>query len=116
MNQLRIQLERQPPLYKPGETLRGKADWHIDAPQQLQIRLCWFVGGGAIPESRVVEKTNVQAVSLNDCRPFSFRLPAAPYSFFGSLAMLGWAVELVGLAANQSARATFQLAPKFTPP
>src|SRR5881392_3964761 len=108
MNQLRIQLDRESLFYKPGELLRGTAHWHLDVPQRrVEVRLCWFTGGHVIPESRVVDTIRFQAPAAGDKRPFSFRLPLAPYSFFGSRSLLGWAVELVTLPANQSVRAVF---------
>lgn len=112
MSQLRIQLEKPVPFYKPGEILRAVAGWHLDAPQtRIEARLCWFSGGQVVPESRIVETIALEEPALDDKRPVSFQLPAAPYSFHGAMTMLGWAVEIVALPSNQSARVIFHLSP-----
>jgi len=81
----------------------------------MEVRLCWFSGGQVVPESRIVETVAFEQPALDDKRPVSFQLPAAPYSFHGARTMLGWAVEIVALPSNHNARTIFHLSPSGSP-
>lgn len=87
----------------------------FEAMAFLGALLCWFTAGRVIPETSVVDKLVFKQPAKTDARPFSFRLPSAPYSFNGGLAMLGWAIELVALPMNESTRRMFDLSPTGGP-
>jgi hypothetical protein len=59
----------------------------------LELRLFWFTRGRGDEDASIIQRQSVnpEAPEIN----FSWKLPAAPYSFAGQLITLAWAVELV---------------------
>jgi len=93
---LQLGLRENRSTFSPGEELAGAALWEGDAPPTLaEVRLVWSTKGKGTEDAAVVETVAFADPQAGDTRPFSFRLPAAPYSFSGKLISLVWAVELV---------------------
>ena len=110
MSQLKIRLEEDRTSFRPDAELRGTASWHLDsAARKIELRLCWFTQGVAIPEARVIETVPVDYPNRDGSESFAFRLPDAPLSYMGALSSLFWAVELVVLPTQECAHAAFCL-------
>ena len=112
MNQMRIGLREERNNFEPGEELTGAAGWELDSPPTaVEVRLLWFTRGKGTEDVEVVNTVLLENPQAAEARPFKFHLPAAPYSFSGKLISLLWAVEVVALPKNQSARIEFVMAP-----
>jgi hypothetical protein len=96
MTTIQLGLRENRTAYSPGEELAGAARWELEAPPRLaEVRLVWSTKGKGTEDAEVVATVAFEAPQAGDARPFSLRLPAAPYSFSGRLISLMWTVELV---------------------
>ena len=112
MNPLTIELTGARAAYPPGAEVTGHLAWSLPAaPHRLELRLFWHTRGKGSPDVQVVETLAFDYPRATDHREFRVRLPAAPYSFSGKLISLLWALELVALPGNQTARAELTLSP-----
>lgn len=95
MTWLKVGLPAQAGL-RPGGTLEGEATWTLSEPApSLRLKLAWTTEGqGADPEPVVVETQTIEQPETEGRRPYSFKLPDAPWSFEGTLFSLRWYVEL----------------------
>lgn len=109
---LQLGLRDQRTAYAPGDELTGAALWELDAPPTLaEVRLVWRTKGKGTEDAAVAATVAFDAPLAGDTRPFSLRLPAAPYSFSGKLISLVWAVELVLQPGNRCERVDLVVAP-----
>jgi len=112
MNQLRIHLAEHRSGFRPGEVLRGAAEWQLErAPAAIEAHLCWFVEVQGLAETRRVQTIRFDRPPASEKREFEFQLPEGPYSFVGALAVLGWAIELVVLPDMEFTQVFFNLGP-----
>lgn len=89
---------------EPGGRIAGTASWQAErAPEGIEVRLFWYTKGKGDRDLSLVETIVVDAPQATDRRPFSFRLPAAPPSFYGELIELVWAIEVVALPSEEAA-------------
>ena len=111
MSVLKIQLE-DGFAHRPGDRLRGVATWEFpQAPRNLEIRLCWVIGGAGVAEARCVESGRIEAPPPQGSHCFEFVLPDGPCSYHGSLTFLHWAAEIIAWPGRQCARVSFTLGP-----
>jgi len=116
MNQLTITLAGNRTGFRPGDMLRGTAEWQLpNGPAAVEMRLGWWIEVQGIIEVRRVQTARFDRVLANDSREFQFPLPDAPYSYAGSLATLSWVVELVVLPQCQFTQVFFNLGPNAEP-
>ncbi|MBI9077455.1 MAG: hypothetical protein JEZ02_18760 [Desulfatibacillum sp.] len=95
MDQLDIQLEEDRTIFKPGESLTGRASWYLEKePKAARVRLFWYTMGKGTEDSQVADVVIFDKPMQQDNRSFRFTLPIAPYSFSGTLISLKWGVEL----------------------
>lgn len=93
MNYLTLKLKDKQ--LQPLESLTGEVAWQLDnTPKYMKLRLFWFTRGRGSDDLRVVEERELTAMKQGTI-PFTFTLPAGPYSFSGRLITLTWAVEVV---------------------
>ncbi len=112
MNTLRIQLAEARDGFRPRESLRGTAEWQLGrAPAAVEVRLCWFSDVQGVAEVRRVQTVRQDRPQASGRCEFDFRLPDGPYSYAGSLAKLGWAVELVALPELDFSQVFFNFGP-----
>lgn len=112
MRQLEIGLRENRTGYRPGDELSGAATWKLEKPAEaIEIRLGWLTAGKGTPDSQIVDTRRLERPALESVESFTFTLPAEPYSFSGQLITLTWAVEVVVLPGEESARAGFVLSP-----
>lgn len=96
MSVLRIELDDAPAVFRPGETIRGRAVWQLDTPpEDLEVRLFWYTEGKGDQDVGVVERLDLDPGRPSGEEEFEFEVPWAPLSFSGQLISLAWAIELV---------------------
>ena len=93
---LQISLDRNPAVFRPGESISGRATWR-DAPKarSVVVRLYWTTTGRGTTDTEVVAESAEQDPSEQGETRFSLPLPPAPPSFSGKLITLSWGVELL---------------------
>ena len=112
MSTLRIDLDGEGSWRLPGTALTGRVSWDLEAtPNDIALRLFWFTSGKGTEDVTIVEEQRLEPDSRSGERAFALRLPAGPYSFSGSLITLSWALELVELPGETSARVDLVVAP-----
>lgn len=96
MNDLTVKIEKDPLAFLPGDPVRGHVQWNLsDAPPALEVVLFWHTEGKGTPDSGVVDQIVRENPGATGQLEFSFKLPAAPYSFSGRLVSLKWGVEAI---------------------
>ena len=91
--------------YRPGETIRGTAEWQFDQnAESLDLRLFWYTSGKGTEDVEVVKEEVIEPVPMSGSQKFEFALPEGPYSFSGKLISLAWAIELVVEPTGDSER------------
>jgi hypothetical protein len=99
--------------FKPGETIRGTAEWFLDDdPDEFEVRLFWFTSGKGTRDVEIVARAHIDQPGRHGNRAFSFRVPSGPYSFSGSLITLTWAIELVALPDGETERLDLVIGPR----
>jgi hypothetical protein len=119
--ELSVELAAGRAAFAPGEKLDGVARWNFagagagsgDVPTSIEVRLFWFTRGKGTQDVELVDQLTIPSPALAGQRPFSFALPAGPYSFSGRLISLTWAIELVAPRNKriEPARVEFVLSP-----
>ena len=93
---LALRLNQDAHTLVPGQVIDGVAGWQLDAaPRSAELRLFWFTEGRGSCDVGVVEVVTLPANQATLSGTFRFTLPAAPYSFYGQLVALKWAIELI---------------------
>lgn len=111
-NELRIEIDRGQTEFLPAAKLRGTAYWSLHEPaDKIEIRLFWYTTGKGDQDIEIAAKHEVSAPGQHGQKDFSFDLPEYPYSFSGKLISLIWALELVALPGEDSARTGIILSP-----
>jgi len=114
MSTLRVDIGGQQS-YKPGETIRGRVTWQLDAaPQSAELRLFWYTSGKGTQDVENVGSVAFDAPQMTDERSFSLALPRQPYSFSGKLISLIWALELIVEPGSNVERQQFTMSPTGT--
>jgi hypothetical protein len=112
MNALTIEITGNRLQYHPGEEVTGKVTWELDVnPKAVELRLFWFTRGKGTADVNVIQTVRFDAPRSYEQRDFRVRLPEAPFSFSGKLISLIWALELVILPGNDSARTELTMSP-----
>jgi hypothetical protein len=92
-----LEIELADPLgaFSPGETITGTATWQLDAaPRVAELHLVWNTRGKGTTDIEVVQTISFTHPQARDTRPFTIKLPDAPYTFSGQLISLLWNLEL----------------------
>lgn len=93
---LQISLDRSPRVYRPGESVSGRASWRdVGGARSVAVRLYWTTSGRGTTDIEVVEESTVKNPADQGETRFSFPLPMSPPSFSGKLITLSWGVELL---------------------
>jgi len=112
MPTLTIQLEPDKTAFRPGDRAAGTVSWQLeDQPKQVELRLLWYTQGKGDEDAGLVETMTFAQPGQADRRSFHFTLPAAPYSFSGSLISLTWALELSTQPGDQCERREITMTP-----
>ena len=112
MSELRIEVDGGRRWFLPGDTLSGRAVWHLeDDTETIEVRLFWYTSGKGTEDVVIIDSVRTDAAGTAGERSFSFRLPDGPYSFSGSLITLAWALEIIALPHGATERIDFIVAP-----
>jgi len=112
MNAIKIELDDSKTGYTPGETIRGRAAWHLDTlPEFVELRLFWYTSGKGDQDINVVDRVTYRDGAVWGDEAFAFTLPEAPYSFAGRITSLIWALELVAEPTNESFHVQITVSP-----
>ncbi len=102
--------------YAPGETMRGAVAWsRAAAPPRLELRLLWRITCAGGEESETAELSVIEGEGATGERPFTLRLPFAPFSYHGASWRLDWHLELIDIAARVAARVDLAIGPGGEP-
>ncbi|MBS0205745.1 MAG: hypothetical protein JSS49_22820 [Planctomycetes bacterium] len=111
MSELAIHLDDRT-AFEPGETISVLIDWSLQIqPDAIELRAVWNTAGKGTTDVGIEQTLRIDSPNLSDSRRVSFTLPAAPYSFSGTLISLVWALELVALPSGVSCRQEITIAP-----
>lgn len=112
MQALEIELPDGRTAYSPGETLSGNAIWRLqDKPKEVMLQLVWQTQGKGSTDMDIAETIPFANPQASESRPFSIRLPDAPYTFSGQLISLIWNLELNIQPGDQSHALEIAIAP-----
>lgn len=112
MNEIRIDLEGAS-AREPGTELRGTVHWALRVPPtSIQTRLFWYTEGKGDRDLSVVQESSIDTSATSGSTPFTFRLPAGPYSFSGKLISLIWAIEVIAEPGGETARVELTVGPE----
>ena len=112
MTTLRIDIDDNRRWFLPGDTVSGRAVWHLDEPgDAIELSLFWHTSGKGTEDVEIVESLRFDGDGTRGDRGFSFRLPLGPYSFSGTLITLAWGLELVSLPDGAVDRVDLVVAP-----
>lgn len=105
-----LQIELDHFHHQPFQTISGRVirnDHPMD--KDLELRIFWFTRGRGDEEASIQHQSTISAGQ--SLTPFSWKLPAAPYSFAGRLITLAWAVEVVNHKEQSLELVPFLLSP-----
>lgn len=82
MPPLQIQLANDADAFSPGDILTGTAAWELDAtPKEAELHLVWNTQGKGTSDIEIVHTVPFTQPQARDTRPFTIKLPDAPYTF-----------------------------------
>jgi hypothetical protein len=111
-----IQIDGEKALFSPGETIQGTVSWEAEKiPRRVELRLFWYTTGRGTQDVGIIEVQQLPPSPPANPIPFTFALPAGPYSFTGTLITLGWAIELVSHPGSRAQRLEFSMSPQGKP-
>jgi len=98
--------------FEPGEELEVDIRWELDeAPRVVELRLVWNTAGKGTTDVRIARTARIEEPSAADQRRMTVELPRSPYSFSGTLVAIVWALEVVALPQEASARLEIVIGP-----
>ncbi|MDB6121792.1 MAG: hypothetical protein JWQ71_785 [Pedosphaera sp.] len=112
MSDLNISFHEPRMIFRPGESLKGRAIWHLDKPARaVELRLIWFTLGQVTSEAKIIKTLSFSKPLQDEARDFEFLLPQGPYSYAGTYTVLNWGLEMVVLPSKEHKLRTFELSP-----
>jgi hypothetical protein len=112
MSQLQIRLANDLRNFKPGDIVQGTVNWELTHKcDHVEVRLFWTTEGVGAAESGLIETVMLKRPQTSEVRPFTFRLPAFPYSYQGVLTSVSWVLEAVAFPGKQNVKETIIMAP-----
>lgn len=112
MSQLTLELNDGRTQYRPGEAIRGTANWYLDeSAEALEVRIFWYTQGKGDRDVGGMETERIDSPGIEGSHEFAFTAPSAPHSFSGTLISLIWALELVVLPEGDAARQEIVVSP-----
>ena len=108
-----IQLDRDPPMYEPGETLHGEYRFDraiADQVKRAKILVYWYTEGKGT-ESSAIHFTETQPSGMHtqfdahNIGRFETVLPPSPLSYDGQIVKIHWCVRVEVFLADKQRRA-----------
>lgn len=98
--------------YRPGETVHGTFAWALPKPpNRMELRLFWYTQGKGTQDVTIVQTQQANPAMAAGSQPFEFHLPEGPYTVYGKLISVLWAIELVVDSASDAGRADLVVSP-----
>lgn len=96
--------------YRPGEAIRGTAQWSgSPSTKSVQLLLFYHTEGKGTRDVVIQESITFDNLSTMDSQAFEFTLPSQPWSFSGRLLSVRWALELVVKGAKRKEKELAQV-------
>ena len=116
MSTLTVELEDGKLAFKPGQEVRGRASWTLDAdPESVEVHLFWHTEGKGSQDTEIADTVVFEAPGRQDRREFRLKIPDGPYSFAGSLIAILWNVEVVAEPGSEAGRQDIVVSPDGKP-
>lgn len=104
MSELTVHLDKEPAQYLCGEKISGTVRWQLDvAPESVEVRLFWRTSGRGDADAGIGAIAKFESPGQEGSRPFTFTTPEGPYTYYGAVLNIHWAVELIALPSGESA-------------
>jgi len=98
--------------FEPGDETEVELQWELDEPAKaVELRVVWNTAGKGTTDVQVVKVERIEDPSLSERRRMKLTLPRSPYSYSGRLVSIVWALELVALPKEESARLEIVIGP-----
>ena len=111
MSQLAIRLDGRT-AFEPGETISVELEWSLPSSvEAIELRAVWNTVGKGTKDVGNEHLLTIDSPNPSESRRINVALPAAPYSFSGTLISLVWALELVVLPSGAACRQEITIAP-----
>jgi hypothetical protein len=102
--------------FRPRENVTGNAVWFFaEPPEAVEIILFWKLEGSGSLQMKVVDRIRFERPAGSDERPFTFRLPGAPYTGKGDLFSIHWMLEVVAYPTEENIEAEIVVSPTGGP-
>ena len=112
MSQLKIETVDSKMAFLPGEEIKGIAVWQLDRQSDaIEVRLFWRTEGRGNLNVGVADTVRFDNPPMEGGQPFVLHAPNGPYSFYGKLVILVWAIELVVLPQNEAECISITISP-----
>lgn len=112
MSQIQVQLDSE--AVRPGQDVSGTVSWSLQGRRgdRVVIRLFWYTQGKGTEDIGVVDEKTIPSPAVSSSERFSFRAPAFPWSYAGTLMAITWAVEATVEPKGAVDRKQFVLGPE----
>ena len=116
MSTLSVELEDGKLAFAPGQEVRGRASWTLDAdPESVEVHLFWRTEGKGTQDTEIADTVLFQNPGRQDKRDFRLKIPDGPYSFAGKLIAILWSVEVVAEPGSEAGRQDIDVSPTGKP-
>jgi hypothetical protein len=113
---LRLELEDQAAIFRPGAELRGLVSWDTsESPVTLAASLGWYTEGKGDEDSATVVEQRWRLANPSGLQKFEWRLPRGPLSAQGKLLRIRWGVECSIAETGEVVRVEIVLSPTGQP-
>ena len=110
---LHLQIANDRTNFSPGDEIAGSARWQCaEAPERIEIHLCWTTRGKGTPDSGIATTVAVESPVAQGEHAFRFIAPGEPHSFSGKLISLVWMIEAVTSEDDENANVEIVIAPE----
>ncbi|MBD3241390.1 MAG: hypothetical protein GF331_12445 [Chitinivibrionales bacterium] len=111
MSQIQVQLDSD--AVRPGQELTGTVSWSLQQHRgdRIVVRVFWYTQGKGTEDLGVVDEKTIPSPATAATERFSFRVPAFPWSYAGTLMAITWAVEATVEPKGAVDRKQFVLGP-----
>ena len=96
-------------IFLPGDEIQGEVRWELpQAPSRIVVNVYWFTCGSVSNIEQGLELTSAETAGT---LPFTFKLPATPYSYSGKLFSISWEIEAYSVSPGERYALPFIMSP-----
>jgi len=112
LNWLNLELAKGKKAFRPGDLVRGQANWDLKQDVDwIEFRLLWYTEGKGTRDFAVIDQGRIEHPARSGSCEFEFRMPDSPYSYHGTHLSIFWALELLADRHRDAARVILDLSP-----